>query len=311
MQDGLVPVERCQLCGSSERTTMFAEPPYTVVRCAKCGLVYVTPRRSPESLVADVYGESYWKSSEPKAKGYADYAKDQELYLKTYRHRAKLLAPLLGDRKVRVLDIGCAAGYFLRVMMEKGHDVFGAEVSATIAEKAREALGDQRVHVGFLSGAVGKKPGFELGTFDLVTLWDVVEHVPDPQSFLREVRSMLKPGGLLVLETQNVTSRFARLLGKRWQHYKHEEHLYHFDPTTVRELLRQGGFSVVSNTARYGGKYVSFGFIRERAGRLHKSLSIILSPLALLERMSIYLNLLDEMVVVARPESVAALCATA
>lgn len=311
MPQGLVPVERCQLCGSGDRTTLFTEDPYTVVRCAKCSLVYVTPRRSPESLLAEVYSETYWKSASPKTKGYADYAKDEALYLRTYRRRVKLLEPLLAGRKVKVLDVGCAAGYFLRVMKELGHDVYGAEVSAPIAARARAALGDDRVHVGFLAGAAGKKPGYEPGSFDLVTLWDVVEHVPDPQSFLREVRAMLAPGGTLVLETQNVASRFAKLLGKKWQHFKHEEHLYHFDPTTVRELLRQGGFDVVSNSPRYGGKYVSFGFIRERAARVHKALSVLLSPLALLERTSLYVNLRDEMVVVARPAAAAPLSATA
>src|SRR5262249_43141327 len=118
MTEGLRPVERCQLCGSAERASLFKEEPYEVVRCRQCGLVYVTPRLSSEALVAQVYGEGYWKSGSPKTRGYADYAGDAELYLKTYRRRVGLLTPHLVGRKVRVLDVGCAAGYFLRVMRE-------------------------------------------------------------------------------------------------------------------------------------------------------------------------------------------------
>jgi SAM-dependent methyltransferase len=267
--NGLCPVTSCQLCGSTEREPMFRDEPFEVVRCKRCGLVYVTPRHGADTLLESVYGESYWRSDSPKQKGYADYAKDAQLYLKTYRLRVGLIASWLDGRKVKVLDVGCAAGYFLQVMRERGHDVWGSEVSAPIAKMAQDVLGEDRVHVGLLAGAAGRKKGFEPGSFDLVTLWDVVEHVPEPQSLLREVRAMLKPDGLLVLETQNVKSGFARLLGRRWQHYKHEEHLYHFDPSTVEELLRQTGFVVVHNTPSYGGKYVSFGFIRERAGRVH------------------------------------------
>jgi SAM-dependent methyltransferase len=138
-------------------------------------------------------------------------------------------------------------------------------------------------------------------SFDLVTMWDVVEHVPDPQALLRQARSLLKPDGWLLVETQNVTSSFARALGRRWQHYKHEEHLYHFDPATARRLLEQAGFELVHWTPRFGGKYVSFAFIGERAARLNKVLSWCLKPLSWFERANVYVNLRDEMILLARP----------
>ncbi len=298
----LAQIDACQLCGSTRRTTRFEDPPFAVVACDACSLVYVTPRLVGDAL-HEVYGEGYWKSHSPKQRGYADYAKDEALYLKTFRRRLafvrKHLPAAVREGGARVLDVGCAAGFFLRVMRAAGHDVRGVELSAAIAQHARAALGEDRVHVGFLDDVAGR-PGFERGSFDLVTMWDVVEHVPDPQALLRTVATMLRPGGTLILETQNVASRFAKLLGPRWQHYKHLEHLYHFDPQTVRELLRQGGFDVVTLTPRYGGKYVSFEFIVERAARLHPVVSVLLSPLRLLRRANLYLNFRDEMVVAAR-----------
>jgi SAM-dependent methyltransferase len=98
--------------------------------------VYVTPRLSGDALRA-VYGAGYWRSDSPKTKGYADYHKDAPLYLKTFRRRFGLLRRQLGERRLRVLDVGCAAGFFLRVCRELGHDGYGVEISQPIAEIAR------------------------------------------------------------------------------------------------------------------------------------------------------------------------------
>ena len=295
----LVEVDACQLCRSTRHELMFEEPPFAVRRCAQCGLVFVTPRLSEQELRTEVYGEPYWKSARPREQGYADYARDEALYLKTFRRRWALVARYR-PRPGRVLDVGCAAGYFLRVMQEKGWDGRGIEPSASIAAHAQRHLGE-RVFVGTLDEALAADAALAPGSFDLVTMWDVVEHVPDPQRLLRLAHGLLKPDGVLILETQNVASAFAGLLGRRWHHYKHREHLYHFGPTTVRALLEQAGFAVERRTAAYGGKYVSFAFIAERAARLHAVLAWLLKPLALLGRAHVYVNLGDEMVVVARP----------
>ncbi|MEZ5962732.1 MAG: class I SAM-dependent methyltransferase [Planctomycetota bacterium] len=296
-------VRTCQLCGSEERELMFAEPPYEVLRCAGCGLVYVTPRLTGEAL-REVYGESYWRSDAPKTKGYADYAKDAPLYLKTFRRRFGLLRRRLGEGKLRILDVGCAAGFFLRVCRELGHDGYGVEISQPIAELAQQELGRDRVWIGDLDSAIAQAPTtFAPHSFDLLTMWDVVEHVPDPQALLRQARTLLKPGGHLVIETQNVASRFARTLGPRWQHYKHEEHLYHFDPRTARMLVEQAGYELLSWTPSYGGKYVSFAFISERAARLNRLAAFCLKPLGWFKGANVYLNFRDEMILFAKPKA--------
>jgi 2-polyprenyl-3-methyl-5-hydroxy-6-metoxy-1,4-benzoquinol methylase len=291
-------ITTCQLCGSSDRTLKFADGPWRVFTCSSCGLVYVTPRLQGQALV-DVYGASYWKSDNPKARGYADYAREAALYLKTYQKRMKLVAGWL-PKRAHVLDVGCAAGYFLRVARDAGHDVHGCEMSAPIAADAVAELGADRIHVGLLDEAVRAK-NWAPQSFDLVTLWDVIEHVPEPQPLLQQIRTLIRPGGHLLLETQNVASRWARLLGRRWHHYKHDEHLYHFDPVTIRRLLDASGFDVVALGSRYAGKYVSFGFLAERAGRLGKVAGLLAKPLELLRGCSVYVNPQDELIVVARP----------
>ncbi|MGE3173148.1 MAG: class I SAM-dependent methyltransferase [Planctomycetota bacterium] len=293
-----VEILRCQLCGGDGHRTKFRDGPFSVRECTACGLVYVTPRLSGEAL-AKVYGEGYWKSDNPKSRGYADYAREASLYLKTFQRRMALVRDWI-PQGGRVLDVGCAAGYFMQVMREHGHKVLGVEPSAAIATIARQELGEHAVFVGDLADAP-QELGYRDGAFDLITLWDVIEHIPDPQATLRRLRAMLAPGGRLLLETQNVNSRWARLLGRRWHHYKHEEHLYHFRPETIRRLLQDCGFRVLHLGAGHAGKYVSLAFIAERAGRLGRVAGALASPLRLLGSCNLYVNPRDEMIVVAEP----------
>ena len=294
--ENLQEVESCSICGASERTVCFREPPFQVVRCGACGLVYVTPRLRPEILLR-VYDGSYWKSESPSTRGYADYAGDAPLYLKTFEKRMGLVEHYVAGPG-RALDVGCAAGFFLKVLRDRGWEADGVELSPDIATHAREAYGFPHVHVGELDTAP-----FPEASYDLVTLWDLVEHVPDPVALLRRAVRFLREGGHLVVETQNVASLFARLLGQRWQHYKHLEHLYHFQPDTLARLLRQAGLEIVASTWRYAGKHVSLGFVRERAGRLHPSMSRLLRPLAPFDGLSLYVNPGDEIIAVARTAS--------
>lgn len=291
-----IAVTHCQLCGSATRDVKFVDGPFSVLTCRDCGLVYVTPRLSGQALL-DVYDEGYWKSKNPKQRGYADYASESALYLKTFEKRMALVARWVPP-KARILDVGCAAGYFLRVAQRHGHDVHGVELSQAIAVEAVKALGKERVHVGTLDDAVAAMD-YRPESFDLVTLWDVIEHIPDPQTVLARIRELVAPAGRLLLETQNVRSRWARLLGKRWHHYKHDEHLYHFDPGTIGRLLEQCGFRVLEIGSRYAGKYVSFAFLAERASRLGRIPGLLAKPLGLLRACNLYVNPHDEMIVVA------------
>jgi SAM-dependent methyltransferase len=288
------PVD-CGLCGSKERRLKFQDGPFSVVTCARCDLTYVTPRLLDATLLASVYDEGYWRSSAPKDRGYGDYRRDAPLSRATYRRRMQVVRRHF-TRPGRVLDVGCAAGYFLSVMKDAGWQVIGLEPSDAIRPQAEERLGKENVRSGLL-GAVE----LPAGGFDLVTMWDVIEHIPDVVGAAREVRRLLAPGGKFLIETQDVESLAARLLGKRWQHYKHAEHIYHFHARTLADALGRAGFRVLENRPWLGGKYVSLGFIAERAGKLHPVLSALLSPLRLLGNASLYVNLFDEMIVVAEP----------
>jgi len=285
----------CYLCGRGDPELKFEDAPYRVVRCPDCGLVYVLPRLSAEELQA-MYQTAYWESDHAKDFGYTDYVKDAELYVNTYRMRREVITERVSE-PAKVLDVGSAAGFFLSTMKEIGWECHGVELSETMVERSKEMYGLQHVFAGTLDDAP-----YEPGTFDVITFWDVIEHLEDPAQILARASELLKDDGFLVIETQNVESRFAKVMGKNWQHYKHAEHLYHFSPKTVAMLLERAGFTIEENTPRRGGKKVSFDFLVERVGKIHPALSVLASPLRLIGRRSLYINLFDEMIVVARKQ---------
>jgi SAM-dependent methyltransferase len=289
----LVAAERCPVCGGERFRTAFKEPPYKVLRCLECGTGVVSPRAAD---LASIYADgSYWRSSSPRTLGYGDYRAAESLYVRTFARRLSF-ALRNGPAAGKALDVGCAAGFCMQALRELGYEVHGVEVSKTIATHAIERLGFDTVHIGTLEDAP-----FADHSFDLITMWDVIEHVADPRALLSRARELLAPGGLLVLETQNIDSAFARALGRRWHHYKHAEHIYHFTPASLRRLLGAAGMNVKTMTPRYGGKYVSLDFIAERAGRIHPRLSTALGPLRRLDSINLYINVMDEIVATATP----------
>jgi 2-polyprenyl-3-methyl-5-hydroxy-6-metoxy-1,4-benzoquinol methylase len=295
-EQGMEVVDRCPMCGSERFATAFEEPPYSVRRCGACGVGWVSPRLDERGLAGIYQADSYWRSESPKTLGYSDYRADEKLYLDSFRKRLSFVLKN-GPRGGRALDVGFAAGFCMAVLRERGFEVHGVEVSETIGSHARDHFGFDSVHFGTLDSSP-----FPDGHFDLITMWDVVEHVVDPQALLEKARRLLKPGGLIVLETQDIDSRFARALGPRWHHYKHAEHIYHFTPPAATALLERAGFRVERLTHRFGGKYVSFQFIAERAARLHPVMSTLLKPLTRVQSARVYLNFMDEMVILARPD---------
>ncbi|MCA9320316.1 MAG: class I SAM-dependent methyltransferase [Planctomycetes bacterium] len=284
----------CYLCGSRDGKTILDDPPFRVVRCGSCSFAYVTPR-VPDSHLHLIYQTQYFKSHNAGDFGYSDYTKDREGYLKTFRRKAKMVSRFKSSG--RVLEVGSAAGFFLHAMKESGFEVEGVEVSKYVCEFAANELGIDSVFNGRLEDAP-----LEGKTFDVVAMWDVIEHLADPIAELKRIRGFMKPDGILVMQTQNVDAFFAKLLGSKWQHFKQLEHVYHFSPTTLRQALDRAGYETVSVTNRGAGKYISVEFFVDRMRRYSKILHHLLYPARLFGRRFFYLNPHDEIIVVAKPK---------
>lgn len=256
-------------------------------------MCYVTPRRSPAALIEEVYAADYWRSHDASHRGYLDYRADEDLYVRTFRRRFLRHAQSL-PRGGRALDVGCAAGFGMRALESAGFEAHGIEPSAEIRASALAHFPPDRVRAGRVEDVE-----FEPASFDLIAMWDVLEHTVDPLAVLRRARGWLRPSGRLILETQNVDSLTARAMGGRWTHYKHDEHLLHFSPRTLRRALDEAGFETLVLSTAAAGKYVSPAFIAERARRVAPWLAFLLRPLAR-RRGAIYVNPLDEMIAIAR-----------
>lgn len=196
-------------------------------------MIFLSPIPTAEKL-RTIYQEDYYKSW-----GITCDNGDSTRCMKhdTFRNRIKRLSGLIKPRKV--LDVGCATGFFLEAAAQEGWTVFGVELSEYAAAMARKTFGD---HI--FSGTL-EEAHYADGFFDLVTLSDIVEHIPCPLDFLHEARRILSQDGMLMIVTPDVTSLTAKLMGRRWSHFK-EEHLHYFSPETIARLLGESGFAVES-----------------------------------------------------------------
>jgi SAM-dependent methyltransferase len=196
------------------------------VRCRQCGFVFAD-RRPTDSELAEHYS-SYSR---------ADY--DSPITRKRYR---ELLGSFERYRQTsRILDVGCGIGFFLEEARDCGWEAHGSEFEERAVEIVRaKGLSCVRAPIG---------PGtFEPDSFDVVTAFEVVEHVSDPLAEAAAIASALRPGGLLYLTTPNFGSLSRRLLRGRWSVVSYPEHLSYFTPSTLRSWLGRFGFVPVELT---------------------------------------------------------------
>ncbi len=289
-----LPLEdvHCCMCGTVEYDVVSSAPPFTVARCCGCEFVYVTPR-VPESHLHLVYAWDYYESDHAGDYGYDGYLEDGALHVRTFAKKADFVER--HKKSGRVLEIGSAGGFFLNEMKRRGFEVEGVEISEKAAQFSRDHLGLTNIHCGRLEDVTLEGP------FDVIAMWDVIEHVSDPVAILRHLRSLIARDGILVVQTQNIDSFVAKLLGQRWHHFKHVEHIYHFSPKTFASTLGKCDFQIAELTARGAGKYISGKFFIDRMRRFSRTVHFCLTPFRFLDKMSFYVNLRDEFIVAAIP----------
>jgi len=140
-------------------------------------------------------------------------------------------------RKGRLLDVGTAAGAFVASARDRGWDAQGCEPNAWLAEWGERHYGIQ-IRQGDLL-----HQNYENGTFDVITLWDVIEHTTNPRAVLDRCRALLRPGGVLVVNYPDIGSWIARVMGRRWL-FLTSVHLYYFNRRTIRRMLEKTGYTV-------------------------------------------------------------------
>ncbi|NUM89339.1 MAG: class I SAM-dependent methyltransferase [Bdellovibrionales bacterium] len=191
--------------------------------------------------------------------GYVNYVSDRKNIERTSRLRVRWLKKISGGNLGRVLDVGCATGFTVKHLLDLGLDAYGIEPSDFAANYAIKSLGlTGRILHGHL-----RSDTYPDETFDTIIAWDVIEHIPQPNEFLRLLRRLLRPGGTLSLITPDCSSLLAKLMGKRWMEYaKPTEHIFFFSKKTLTGLLKRNGFHAAGATT--AGKHAGLDFLANR-----------------------------------------------
>ncbi len=241
--------DRCPLCAATSYLPRARVDGALVVACGVCGLV----RQEDAHVDPRLYGETYYRSDLPKG-GYANYVRDAAINRRTFGARLSRIESRAGTGR-RLLDVGCALGDFVLEAARRGWSAEGIEISEFAAAEARRR--GASVHLGSLGdGAVAA------ASYDVVTLYDTLEHTSDPLGMLRGARRALRPGGLAHIVTPNVDGLQARLLGRHWYHYKPGEHLVYFGPRTLRRAVEAAGLRWLGSART--GSFVSVSYVLDR-----------------------------------------------
>ena len=243
----------CNLCGADDAETVYEaryEPGRRrdlvqtfrasgdellidrLVKCRRCGLEYVSPRPRGGDIVA-----AYSEGDDPA------YVSQVDARQRTF---AAALARIehLQPQKGRLLDVGTAAGAFLAAAKARGWQAEGCEPNRWMAD-----WGSRHYGVVIRAGELFDHE-YPPESFDVVTLWDVVEHTPDPARVVRRIGELLKPGGLLIVNYPDRGSWIARMLGRRWP-FLSSVHLYYFTRATLAKMLETYGFEVAQQRPHF------------------------------------------------------------
>ncbi len=228
----------CNLCNNESSKIIFVKNGFNLVQCSSCGLVYVgNPPSEAELEKLYSFGSGY----------HARFIDESSMEFKHHLNLARQYYEMLEKYKTqgRILDIGCSNGFFLKLARDNGWETYGLEMSKDTAELARKRYG-----LKVLTGTL-QETSFTSKFFDVVTLWDVIEHVENPMKTISIISKILKDDGIVVLLTPNIEGLFPKLSYKvaniinYWPHPEPPRHLFQFSKKTIQKLLRLTGFNVI------------------------------------------------------------------
>jgi SAM-dependent methyltransferase len=298
----------CPMCGADDGEPLVSTADhmnpgperFQMLSCRACGHLYQSPRPSPETI-----GRYYPNDYHAFQPAIADLPSPlRRLELRSYYATRRRMVERAAGRHGRILDVGCATGNFLDAMRGAGWRAQGVEPSPEASAYARERLG-----LDVITGRL-EQADLPRAAFDVVTFWDVLEHVHEPRATLARAAELLRPGGVLILGLPNPDSLEAGLLGPHWIGWDLPRHLNLFRPARLRAQLGQHGMIVERISSPMHGYAVLVMSLEQRAKAAGKDQRLIgkllrLPPARLLAALyyrgpACWYNLSSTMVVVAR-----------
>ena len=265
----------CNLCDSNSTRKFMIIKGFNIVKCKKCGLTYVNPRLKERKL-HEIYDKKYFSNqafngAKSPFYGYGRYLEDKDYIKDTFNKRLKIINKL--SRRGRLLDVGCALGFFLELARDNGWDVQGLEISKHAYNYAKNMLKLPVVN------KMLEKSRFKSNSFDVVTMFDVIEHLSDPKFTLKEIRRILKPNGLLVITTPDIGSITAKILWRNWEEVSRvREHIYFFSKNTLKKILESLNFEVLRTES--AGRFFSVKMAVERGKLYNKPMFILIGKIS-------------------------------
>jgi len=275
----------CIVCKSDNIGILYAG----LFKCEECGHVFAALDMDNKS-VGELYGKSYFFGEE-----YKDYVADKEVLARNFAMRFDTLKKYLSpEQHQRLLEIGSAYGFFLNFIRNSFTASLGIDVAEEGVRYAREQLHLNVVHGDFLQF------DFADQEFDVVCLWDTIEHLCDPQLYIEKISRLTRSGSLIAITTGDISSIIASLKREKWRLIHPPTHIHYFSKESLTRLLNSYGFDVVYN--KYCGFFRSNDNILHNVFVIRKKKDWIYRSLKRmrLTRGTFYLNLYDIMYVIAR-----------
>lgn len=222
----------CPICGSNSHPAFYAGD-HRMFRCGACGVAFVYPLPSSEYL------EAFYSRFHLALDAGGGYETTEARMSADFPAKLDKIRAHLRGASARMLDVGCGKGFFVKAAGDAGFCAEGIDLSDTAVAFARDALGVRAACGRIEEGSA------TLGKFDAVTFWATIEHLPDPEGTLRAIHAVLKPGGLLFLDTGIGNDWLDRLLPGVNQWYDPPQHLYVFSAAAMRLCLLKVGFEIV------------------------------------------------------------------
>jgi 2-polyprenyl-3-methyl-5-hydroxy-6-metoxy-1,4-benzoquinol methylase len=237
----------CPVCSAGARSVLKLDtvPDYSILRCSNCRLVFSSPRPNAEELDQFYSSEYFQHSNSGNGYGYADYSSMAD------RNAHRMWKPFLDytdlaqKPPLRLLDVGCGTGGFLAEAKAAGWNGTGIELSQYAVDVANKELGLKVYRSDIFSNQL------QPGSFDVVTMWHVLEHLIDPLASLRRAHDLLADDGVLFVELPNWDSAGRVFKGAHWKQLKPPEHINFFTTGSIAYAAREAGFTVGKCSTHY------------------------------------------------------------
>lgn len=240
--------------GENFKASGFKSNGEMLVECDICGLVYIlNPIKYPDEILNE-YADAVDN----------DYVSQMPSRIKTFRGSLRQIEKITGVSGGRILDVGAAAGAFVKAAMDAGWHAYGIEPCRFLVKWGRKNLNLGR-HLND-----GTIDDVKNGTFKVITFWDVLEHTTNPSGTIEKASRLIDRGGFVVINVPDISTLVPRLMGMSWPFYE-SAHLFYFTPTTLDMLMRVHGFERV-----YYGKYfqeLKLGYLAYRFSQFNGAIS--------------------------------------